>query len=383
MPADNRNPPAVVDCDPILNGFPANIGEPLHKFLRFAVAPGPPIATIRWRPADRSPYDAGELMTQTTQQAARLPRLLLLVGVSLGLAASTTNAAVTKTTPFIGVTHYDVTITSPQTARYHLIAIDTTAPGIGFETTGSNGADPGETTGETTLNYVQRTGAKIGINGSFFTDAGSNGSTVYRGLVQIATSAGQQVSPWSGSTDGREAALNISASNIPSIIYPTANNTLANSFATTAGITPYTSLGGNYSILKNGVATGETDGNAPINAHTVVGVSGRTLFLFTVDKGQANSVGLTGPQIGTILLTYGVTDAVNLDGGGSTTLVMPVAPGPFGGGGLSVINAPSDGVPRLTGNNFAVFATVPEPGLAVASGAISIALLKRRRALTT
>jgi hypothetical protein len=55
-----------------------------------------------------------------------------------------------------------------------------------------------------------------------------------------------------------------------------------------------------------------------------------------------------------------VTQGINLDGGGSTTMAMQGAPG-------GLLNVPSDGGERLVGNNLAIFASpVPEAGMTTA-----------------
>src|SRR5438445_182571 len=59
-------------------------------------------------------------------------------------------------------------------------------------------------------------------------------------------------------------------------------------------------------------------------ARTVIGLSRdhRTLILFTVDR-AAGSQGMTMEEIGDLLIQdYSVYNALNLDGGGSTTLAM-------------------------------------------------------------
>src|SRR5262249_10182338 len=61
-----------------------------------------------------------------------------------------------------------------------------------------------------------------------------------------------------------------------------------------------------------------------INARTAIGLSqdNRTLFLFTVDR-AGGSLGLSVGEVADILINdYGVYNALNLDGGGSTTLAM-------------------------------------------------------------
>jgi exopolysaccharide biosynthesis protein len=59
---------------------------------------------------------------------------------------------------------------------------------------------------------------------------------------------------------------------------------------------------------------------------------GRRVWLGTVDGRQAASVGMNFDEMADFLLDLGAWDAVNLDGGGSTTMVV----------GDSVVNRPSD-----------------------------------------
>jgi hypothetical protein len=91
------------------------------------------------------------------------------------------------------------------------------------------------------------------------------------------------------------------------------------------------------------------------------------LFLFTVDGRQTGySEGMTTIEIAQLLQNdYAVTDAINLDGGGSTTLVMADPT-------VHIVNSPSDGVERLQGCNFGVFATVPQVPSFVAGSAQQI-----------
>ncbi len=89
------------------------------------------------------------------------------------------------------------------------------------------------------------------------------------------------------------------------------------------------------------------------NPRTAVGVDreGRTLWVVVADGRQPQfSVGLTLPELAAVFLQLGAWDALNLDGGGSTTLVMQDADGLH-----HVLNSPiHGGVPgrlRQVANN--------------------------------
>ncbi len=80
---------------------------------------------------------------------------------------------------------------------------------------------------------------------------------------------------------------------------------------------------------------------------TAAGVSAdNTLILATVDGRQAFSRGATLSEMAALMLRLGAIQAINLDGGGSTTMVVNGA----------YINSPSDGEPRPVANALLVYA---------------------------
>ncbi|MGH8148226.1 MAG: hypothetical protein ACREPY_18085, partial [Rhodanobacteraceae bacterium] len=97
--------------------------------------------------------------------------LLLLLVPSLSAAAVQTSE------PFVGVRLERIVKSKPRPEIIHLAIIDPKAPGTRFLVTPSNGdpngplpGDPNlETTRETTLQFITRQHAQLGINGSFFT----------------------------------------------------------------------------------------------------------------------------------------------------------------------------------------------------------------------
>lgn len=89
-----------------------------------------------------------------------------------------------------------------------------------------------------------------------------------------------------------------------------------------------------------------------------VGREGRRLVLVAVDGRRATSRGMDVVELGAWLRRLGVTDAVNLDGGGSTTLVAQLA-----GPEPSVVNRPAGGEERPVPVAVGVFYSAPKgPG---------------------
>lgn len=102
--------------------------------------------------------------------------------------------------------------------------------------------------------------------------------------------------------------------------------TVAWSFAAWPGILD--TSGGNPTLVRNGrVLAGNVDGTTPFhrrNPRTGVGATadGR-LLLVTVDgRRPGHSVGMTLREFAELFVGLGATSAINLDGGGSTTMVV-------------------------------------------------------------
>ncbi|KPP96126.1 MAG: putative periplasmic protein (DUF2233) [Bacteroidetes bacterium HLUCCA01] len=114
-------------------------------------------------------------------------------------------------------------------------------------------------------------------------------------------------------------------------------------------------IGGGGRILREGsdatAENTETEGIGEAflqNRHprTFVAVSQDrgTIWLGTVDGRQAGSVGMNFPEMAAFLLELGAWDAVNLDGGGSTTMVV----------GEEIVNSPSDATGQRAVSNILI-----------------------------
>jgi hypothetical protein len=71
-----------------------------------------------------------------------------------------------------------------------------------------------------------------------------------------------------------------------------------------------------------------------------------TLYLAVVDGDQAASVGMTAEELADFLVLHGVSDALELDGGGSSELFIR--------GESGVVSSPSDGIERPLANQLGV-----------------------------
>jgi hypothetical protein len=73
--------------------------------------------------------------------------------------------------------------------------------------------------------------------------------------------------------------------------------------------------------------------------------SGGALLFVTLDGRQASSVGMTLRELAEALIDLGAREAMNLDGGGSTTMVVRDA----------IRNSPSDGMERAVSDAILIY----------------------------
>src|SRR5262245_31113737 len=279
--------------------------------------------------------------------------------------------------PFLGVTHTTRTETSPRNIKMHIVQIDLTIPGIRFELTAPGGSL--ETVRQTTLSFLNQVRAQVAINSHFFLPFPSASPDAM--LIGLAASIGNVYSAFempiqSYAIVTNAPAINLDPSNRANVVhadtgFPDGKHVLEN-------VTLWNSLAGSAQIVTNGVKSIPTYADAQnpgglltpggpagysnsnswynlINARTAIGLSqdNRRLVLFTVDR-AGGSLGMSVGEVADLLIRdYGVYNALNLDGGGSTSLAME---DPFSRIG-TLVNVSSDNpAGRAVGSNLGVFA---------------------------
>ncbi|MFD9504774.1 phosphodiester glycosidase family protein [Streptomyces sp. NPDC060035] len=124
---------------------------------------------------------------------------------------------------------------------------------------------------------------------------------------------------------------------------------------TDSGAVPQTAVGGRELLVVDGAAQNhDGEGNNTAAPRTAVGFSkdGRTMQVVTVDGRQTDSGGVTLTELALMMRQAGSYSALNLDGGGSSTLVAREP----GSDTLQVENSPSDGSERTVPNGLALTA---------------------------
>jgi hypothetical protein len=123
-----------------------------------------------------------------------------------------------------------------------------------------------------------------------------------------------------------------------------------------------TAIGGGAMILHGGAWYDDPD--APYREENArrVPVSGAAiapdgrLFLIEVDGRQAElSIGLKRPEFSALMRSFGATEGLLFDGGGSSTMVVRR----LGDPGAEVVNSPSDGKERPVADGLFVYSTAP------------------------
>ena len=259
----------------------------------------------------------------------------------------------------------------------HIIEVDLTIRGIGFKVTAPGGSL--ETVRQTTLGFLKQEHAQMAINGHFFLpfpstspDANVIGFAASNGKVYSAFETPAQ----SYAIVANAPAINIDPSNHASLVHN--DSRFADGKHVQENVTVWNAVAGSAQIITDGVKTIPTYAGTQnprglltpggprnysntnswydaIQARTAIGLSrnSRTLFLFTVDR-AGGSLGMKVGEVADLLIhEYDVYNALNLVGGGSTTMAMENQVTHVG----RIVNVSSDNPNgRSVGSNLAVFA---------------------------
>lgn len=276
-----------------------------------------------------------------------------------------------------GVTYVDRVDTEPRTVHLHVVQVDLSESGIRLKLSGPGGRR--EVVRQTTLDFLQQEGAQVAINVHYFLPWPSTDPEAE--VIGIAVSEGRVFSVFEAPLQNyalvtRAPGLNIDARNLATIVRADPNDSTGRSIL--GDSTLWTTVAGSAQIVTDGVVTipryrdltqpdGQLEAGGPrqysrenswydvVNARTAIGLSrdARTLTLFTVD-GAADRAGLRVGEVAMLLAgEFGVWNALNLDGGGSTSMAVV---DPTTGVARLVTTSVDGPAGRAVGTNLAVFA---------------------------
>ncbi len=260
---------------------------------------------------------------------------------------------------FQGVTYERYVRNSPRPLLFHVVEVDLTASGIGFLVSPSqpkSGPDHEvlENTADTVPGFLDRNNVQVAINGSyFFPHEVRSPLSYYPRVGDGASTMGVSISNgdrYSEAEEGWAALCIISNQDIR---------------ITEQDCPPETQQGiaGDIQFVKDGelyddglvILQGNDVTHRPRTVVAIDQPSAR-LWMVVVDGRQNRySEGVTLAELGTFLIELGADSALNLDGGGSSTLVMENE------GASTVLNAPFQArVPmnlRPVANHFGLYAS--------------------------
>ena len=236
---------------------------------------------------------------------------------------------------FRGVTYERDVRTSPRPIVAHVVRIDLREPSISFLVTPGDPEGAGFR-GATTSQFLRENHVQLAINGDFFLPWWSEGlfdfyphpgepTDALGASVSNGVARGWHVTPYSAlvfSPDGKVSIVRIedASGRLPPVAQ---------------------AVSGKQLLVVDGRKTAETAANTQArlpHPRTAAALdrSGRTLILFTIDGRQPGySQGATLDDLADIILEHGGWRALNLDGGGSTALVID-----DGDGGARQLNIP-------------------------------------------
>lgn len=193
-------------------------------------------------------------------------------------------------------------------------------PGVRVHATRGNGDAPLETLGESTLDFLERNGLSVAVNTHFFKPC-CEAEPEPKDLIGLAIAGGELVSP-----PGREGGA---GSCVLCVLFD--GTAVVLDAPTPEDLAPVdVAAAGSDILVHAGELVAKEDpvvlaeGFQAAHPRTAAGVSadGRTLYLLTIDGRQIGwSNGATLRETGAWMRFIGAHDALNLDGGGSTTMV--------------------------------------------------------------
>jgi hypothetical protein len=275
----------------------------------------------------------------------------LLVGGSLFWLDHRPQPASERVQLFDGIAYIRDVRQQPRPLVIHVVQIDLATPGLSFLVTPGDPAGGHEVRAQTASQFLDKYDLQLALNGDFFwpwwyhtifdsyphagdpTDV--NGFAASRGTVYSEEEL-----------DDPRPTLFLAQDNRAGIDQPVG--------------AVYNAISGLPLIVKDGHISDQIKPDeyyAGVHPRTAIGLDRerRTLLLFIVDGRQLNySEGVTLPELAQFAIEYGAYTALNLDGGGSSTLVVEDQQGR-----PQVLNSPIHasvpGIERPVGNHLGVW----------------------------
>lgn len=214
---------------------------------------------------------------------------------------------------FQGVVYERIVRQDPRPLVIHVITIDLKAGGVKTLVTPGNNDESRPLSAQTTSDFLEEYGLQLAINGDAFTPWRDLGPLGY------FPHDGDRVTPW-GFAASRGTVYAQDTDEQPTLYLYQNNKASMNVLNGKV----YNALSGFELLVWNGDAISELD-NSDKDPRTAVGLNrgGNKLIIIVVDGRQSGySEGVTYAELAQLMLEQKAYQAMNLDGGGSSTLVI-------------------------------------------------------------
>lgn len=290
---------------------------------------------LSWVACQEDPYDfqyTAEAQTETGKRL--LEGTDLIAHIESDSSYSLTEGVVTTEFKYLSM--------EGKAMKAFIFEIDLSTPGLSIEASTPNNKpefDRQEMTLQAT--YEDQQGHQVwgGINGDFFNmDTGQPQGILYKDGQAIKTTVTDDVNTFFGISKAGTAMIGDQST------YESVKESLQEA------------VGGRVTLVTDGAQEIQTDD--AIEPRTAIGVSedGKTVYMLAVDgRNFFYSNGMTYQDLGKMLKALGAYDAINLDGGGSTTFFIRNTP-EFSENRFELRNWPSDngGVERPVANGLLI-----------------------------
>ncbi|GIW74151.1 MAG: hypothetical protein KatS3mg103_0673 [Phycisphaerales bacterium] len=277
-----------------------------------------------------------------------------------------------------GIDAAELATDRPRPLVVHVLRLHAHAPGLVPMLTPGNGPDPLETDGQTTRAFLEAHGLAVAINAHFFDPCCDHRPGQPKDLVGLAIAQGRLVSPhdpadspdgaqpdvlllWLGQAPEAPIGQDLGTPDPPAWsarLVPAAPPVETLEHARwLQGV--WCALAGRAVLLDGRPIVGQDAFSTTRHPRTLVGLgpAGRWLDLVVIDGRQPGvSTGASLGEAAEILLALGDRDALNLDGGGSATMVLRDPDG-----ASQLVNSPSGRAERIVGSNLGFVARPLEP----------------------
>ena len=246
---------------------------------------------------------------------------------------------------FDGVTYSRLVRWSPRPLMIHVLTIDMKAGGMHLLVT-----PPDDREGKfplrarTTTQFMQKFGVQLAVNGDGFSPWWS------RSVADYYPHVGDPVQP-RGDTASRGKVYWSSPAAVPTLYISSRNQ-----FSFDAPARPYNAISGETLLMTGGQIIPDLNDTA-LQPRTAVGYSknGRYLYLVVVDGRQPfYSEGMSVKELAALMQSLGAAYSMDLDGGGSSTMVVQGS-----NGQPRILNSPIDnyipGRERPVANHLGIF----------------------------